>query len=130
MIIKKKDIKLMDLEKNLLIYSDNLIDYTYNINNNNNNNNNYPNGTRLVDDNISIIKLKECENPYEIKSSKIIYYFADIKYNFSNKKIINKYIYLGHFIKKEGNSFHFENIIINLKSEKLKNIVFYKLIEI
>jgi len=56
-------------------------------------------------------------------------YFAYIKYNFSDSEIFDKCIYLGKFIKKEGNFLYFENIKINPKSEKLEKFDLYYAIE-
>ena len=64
-------------------------------------------------------------NINNLKKSNEYFYFANIKYNFSIRELFNKFIYLGNFIKKEGDFLFFENIIINPKSEKLKNFDLY-----
>ena len=103
------DIKLLRKKMNNLIFFNTLINNVlklpiylikiknYNINNTNNTNN--------------------------INNQKL--YFAYIKYNFSDDEIFDKIIYLGKFIKKEGEFLYFENIIINPKSEKLKRFDLY-----
>jgi hypothetical protein len=122
---KESDIILMDLKKNLSINDKSIKYYTYNYLNNYRSNNNKK-GSRLTDD-ILIVKLKRCNKPCILKSSE--YYIAYIIYNFLEKKI-KEYIYLDRFIEHKNHFLYFENIIINLKSEKLENIVFYKPIEI
>jgi hypothetical protein len=78
-----------------------------NINNNNNNNN--------------------VNNINNINNKK--FYFANIKYNFSDNEIFDKIIYLGKFIKADNDILFFENIIIKPKSEKLKRFKLYYIIE-
>ena len=41
-------------------------------------------------------------NINNLKKSNEYFYFANIKYNFSIRELFNKFIYLGNFIKKEG----------------------------
>lgn len=74
--------------------------------------------------NYKIILTKEIDINHLINSNKY-FYFADIKYNFLSSEVFNKIIYLGNFIKKEGEFLYFENIIINPKSEKLIKFKLY-----
>jgi hypothetical protein len=71
-----------------------------------------------------IIKIILKNNKNNIKNNKKLY-FANIKYNFSDDEVFDKIIYLGNFVKKEGDFLFFENIIINPKSEKLKKFDLY-----